>query len=153
MRIQTKLILLGISFGVCVFAALTTPLFRSTGPRVDHSEFYRLIDSQIEAMRSEDYGSAYQFSSAGFHRRFNLNEFRSLVRSGYSLLVDSERLEYGMVKVEGNRALVYVFVLARNGRVIPCIYSLVREKDSWKVEGAKLFPGWPENRQLGGLEA
>ncbi len=140
-------------FGICGIAALTNTLMRSAGPGFDHSEFYRLIDAQIAAMRSEDYGGAYQYASTGFHRKFDLDQFRVLVRSGYSLLVNSERLEYGTVKVEGNRALVYVFILARNGRVIPCIYNLVRERDSWKIEGARLFPGWPKNRHLGGLEA
>ncbi len=104
-------------------------------------------------MRSEDYGSAYQYASTRLHRKFDLKQFRALVRSGYSLLVNSERLEYGTIKVEGNRALVYVFILAKNGRVIPCIYNLVRERDSWKIEGARLFPGWPKNRYLGGIEA
>jgi hypothetical protein len=152
-KIQIRILLLGMFFGICGIAALTNVLIRSQAQEVDYSEFYRLIDAQIEAMRSEDYGSAYQYASTGFHRKFGIDEFRILVRSGYSLLVDSERLEYGTIKVEGNRALVYVFVLSRNSRVIPCIYSLVRERDSWKIEGARLFSGWPKNRHLGGLEA
>ena len=67
--------------------------------------------------------------------------------------MEAKRLEFGSVKIQGNRALVYVFLIQPDGRVMPCIYSLIREGEAWKIEAAKLYPGWPNDRRLGGLQA
>jgi len=153
MNTRLKIALLGGFLGVCLGASALTTFWNSQVPAVDHAQLYGLIDRQLAALQAEDYETAYLHASTGFHEQFDEAAFEELIRSGYSSLLEAERLEFGSVKIKGNRALVYVFLIQPDGQVMPCIYSLIRERDIWKVEAAKLYPGWPSDRHLGGLQA
>jgi len=49
------------------------------------------------------------------------------VKSGY------ESFEFGTVKIDGESALVPVFYFSRDARVLPLLYKLTSEKQSWKI--------------------
>lgn len=153
MNTRLKVALLGLFLAICLGASALTSHLRSRIPPVDHAQLYTLIDEQLAALRAEDFELAYRHASTGFHARFDEMAFEDLVRTGYADLLAAERLEFGSVKVRGNRALVHVFLIQPDGQVMPCIYSLIREGDTWKIEAAKLYPGWPSNQRLGGLQA
>lgn len=153
MNTHLKIGLLGLFLAVCIGASGLTRYMRSHVPPVNHAQLYGLIDQQLTALRAEDYELAYRHASSGFHERFDEMAFQNLIRSGYASLLEAERLEFGSVKIRGNRALIYVFLIQPDGQVMPCIYSLIREREVWKIEAAKLYPGWPSDRRLGGLQA
>jgi hypothetical protein len=36
-----------------------------------------------------------------------------------------------------------VYLICHDGQVMPCVFMLVHEADSWRIDGARLLPPWP----------
>jgi len=43
-----------------------------------------------------------------------------------------------------------VFLVGEDDAIIPCIYMLVREGDSWRISGARLMQAWPPEMRMEG---
>ena len=60
------------------------------------------------------------------------------------------RAQYGEVQTNGRHATMQVYLIGRRGEVMPCVYMLVREGDSWRIEGARLMQPWPAEMRMEG---
>ena len=104
-------------------------------------------------MRNSDFSRAYQQVSTGFQERFDVNAFTELIRANYPEAGRIERVEFGRVLHNGRHALVQVYFFLPGGDVIPCIYTLVIEDESWKIDAAHVQKSPAVGRRLGGLRS
>jgi hypothetical protein len=88
--------------------------------------------------------------SLGFQERFNVEAFAELVRTDYPAVLRADRVEFGSVRFIASQAIIQVYFILPDGEVIPCLYSLVHEEGSWKIDGARFEQRWPSGRRLGG---
>lgn len=147
----TKLSILAAIFAVCGVAAFVQSRIEYGRRAVPPNELYEVVRKQINAVRAADFASAYRQVSTSFQERFNVDAFSDLARNEYPGIKRAERVEFGAVRFEGRHAIVPVYFFLQDGDVIPCLYSLVNEDDTWKIDGARVLKRWPAGRRLGGL--
>lgn len=146
-----KLCLLGVVFGVCVAAAVFQRTFERRWQTTPPGELYHVVSQQLAAFRADDYSGAYREVSLGFQEKFDLEAFADLARTDYPSLLRATRVEFGQTKFRGRNAFLSAYFIMPEGDIVPCVYSLVHEDDSWKIDGVRVLPRWPANRRLGGL--
>lgn len=147
-----KISLMLLFFSVCCSAALLTYQMRMRQSAVPHTDLYRVVVRQLSAFQDADFHRAYDEASSGVQQKFSLQDFTQMIRTNYSGIVRPGRVELGAVRVEGDRAYVEVFFIDRRGTVRPCVYILLNEGESWKIDGARMLPPWPRGRTLSGAQ-
>ncbi len=117
------------------------------------ADLYEVVRQEIDAVRESDFSRAYQQVSTGFQEKFNVEAFAELVRSDYPSARQIERVEFGRVAREGRQALVQVYFFLPDGDIVPCVYRLVNEESTWKIDAAHVQKRWPSGRRLGGMRS
>lgn len=151
MNRTVKLCLLTALFAMCVAATLFQRALERHWHATPPAELYDVVWKQLSAFRSDDYSSAYRQISMSFQEKFNLESFADLARTDYPGLLRATRVEFGAVQFEGRRAVIPAYFFLPEGDIVPCIYSLIREEDGWKIDSARVLKRWPANRHLGGM--
>lgn len=149
----TRLTLLAGVLLVCALAALVQRQLTLARQTVPPGRLYEVVREQIRAFRADDVASAYRQVSASFQERYDMAAFSDLARSEYPILLRAERLEFGAVRFEGRQALVPVYFFLPDGDVVPCVYILVNEDTTWKIDAARVLKRWPAGRRLGGMRS
>lgn len=153
MKRPAKIILLAGLFAVCTAGALLQNQIERRHETASPNALYAVVWRQIAAFREDDYASAYRQVSTGFQERFNIEAFSDLARTEYPSLRRARRVEFGAVRFEGPRAVIPAYLFLADGDVIPCIFNLVNEDDTWKIDSARVLRRWPAGRRLGGMRA
>ncbi len=148
-----KITLLMLFFSICGSAALLSYYMHGYTDRVKPVDLYEVVNSQLNAVRAEDFPRAYQQASASFQQRVNVGQFAEMIRTDFPGIVRAQRVEFGAFHCVGRRATLQVFFIDGEGAVLPCIYSLVSEGDSWKIDGARIMNRWPAGSRLGGIRS
>lgn len=150
MNRTTKLCLLFALFAGCVAATLSQRALERRWHATPPAELYAVVWNQLNAFRADDYSSAYHQVSMSFQEKFNIEAFENLARTEYPGLLRATRVEFGAVRFEGRHAFIPAYFFLAEGDIVPCLYSLIREEDGWKIDGARVLKRWPSNRHLGG---
>jgi len=148
-----KLTVIGLAFLLCGGSALVQSRLDRARQTVPPSELYEVVRKQINAFRSSDYASAYRQASSSFQERVNMEAFSDFARTEAPGAGRADRVEFGAVRFDGRHAFVPVYLFMADGDVVPCVYSLVREENGWKIDGTRLLKRWPAGRRLGGMRA
>lgn len=153
MRRSFKLTILVLLFAVCGVSAVVQRKLEQRRVSAPPNELYEVVWTQIRAIRAGDATTAYRHASAGFQEKFNAESFADLARTEYPGLSRADRVEFGAVRFDGVHALVPVYFFLPDGDVVPCLYRLVNERNTWKIDGARVLQRWPAGRRLGGMRA
>ena len=100
-------------------------------------ELYSIVNNQLAAFRADDFPRAYQHAAANVHQKFSLAQFETLIRNDYATMTHAERVEFGMVRVEDETAVVPVLFCSADGTIRSFLYSLVAEDHTWKIDGRR----------------
>ena len=130
----TKLGILAAVFFLCGASAFVQNRFEQDRQAIPPNELYEVVRKQIHAFRDADFASAYRQVSSSFQERMNMEAFSDLARTEYPGIARAERVEFGAVQADGRHAIVPVYFFLQDGDVIPCVYSLVNEENSWKID-------------------
>ncbi len=150
---SAKLIVLAAFFIVCAASTVVEGWRQASGAPLVPNDLYDVVWQQVIAFRADDYASAYRQVSSEFQERFDFDAFTDLARSDLPAVRAAERVEFGAVKRDGARVIVTAYFFLPGGEVLPCLYSLVREENGWKIDGVRVQKRWPAGRRLGGMRA
>ena len=148
-----KVTLVLCCLGLCAAAAWWHVASRQRTARLKPAELFDVVQQQFAACRSDDYPSAYRQASATIQQRFPLERFASMVRNDYARVAKSGRVEFGAWQRQDRRAIVEVFYIGRDGAVLPCLYTLVCEGETWKIDGMRWVKAWQNGQQMRGLRS
>jgi hypothetical protein len=84
----------------------------------------------------EDFESAFGFATESFRSNRSLEEFISIISSGYGFLLNSRTYSVGNCIKEGNDFLFNVRVTAESGTEYPMMYALAKTDDTWGINAA-----------------
>ena len=94
------------------------------------------IKGQLAAFSSQDFESAYGFATESFRSRRSLEQFISIISSGYGFLLNSRTYSVGECIKEGDNFLFDVRVTAESGTEYPMMYALAKSEDTWGINAA-----------------
>jgi len=151
MNRTTKLSLLGAVFATCIAATLFQSVLERRWHATPPAELYAVVWKQLDAFRDDDYPGAYRQVSMAFQEKFNIEAFNDLAHTEYPGLMRAQHVEFGAVRFEGPHAFIPAYFFLEEGDIVPCVYTLIREEDGWKIDSARVLKRWPSNRRLGGM--
>jgi hypothetical protein len=129
---------------------LTAYLQARADANVKPADLYAVVDRQLGELREGDFSRAYEYASRNVQRTYTIGQFAAMVEADFPGMLRASRAEYGLVRTSGPRATMQVYLIGQNGAVMPCVYMLVREGESWRIEGARLMQPWPPNVRMAG---
>jgi hypothetical protein len=94
------------------------------------------IKGQLAAFSSQDFESAYGFATESFRSGRSLEQFISIISSGYGFLLNSRTYSVGECIKEGDNFLFDVRVTAKSGTEFPMMYALAKSEDTWGINAA-----------------
>ena len=144
MTARAKITLLTFFFAICGTAAVVTAYVQARADaNVKPSDLYAVVDRQLVELRGGDYSRAYEYASREMQRRYSVEQFAAMVQADYPGIARVSRAQYGPAQTNGRHATVQVYLIGRDGEVMPCVYMLVREGELWRIDGARLMQPWP----------
>jgi hypothetical protein len=145
-----KISLLVLLFAVCGAGVFWQYRSERLGDVTPPSQLYDVVVKQMTAFRSDDFAGAYRQVSSNFQERFNIEAFAEMAHTEYPGLLQAGRVEFGAVHFQGRHAVMPAYFFLPGNDVIPCVYSLVREDEAWKIDGVRVLRRWPAGRRLSG---
>lgn len=146
-----KASLLFFFLSLCAAAIFVTNHVRLQVPAPTPHELFVVVEKQLAAFRVADYSSAYRHAASAVQQKFTVRQFEAMIRRDYSEMTNAQRIEFGLVKVNGSAAVVQVFFVSETGSARSFLYSLIAEGDSWKINGVQQMPSAPPARRSAGL--
>jgi hypothetical protein len=108
-------------------------------PKIVRDEVRTVVESELAALRKDDFETAYGFAAEGLRRRFDARMFGLMLKRGYAPLVRHSKADLGIVRDDGEgTALIAVTVTDSLNRSTVYRYWLVKEKASWRISGVRL---------------
>jgi hypothetical protein len=151
MNARAKITLLTFFFAICGTAAvLTAYLQDQADENVKPADLYAVVERQLGDFRGGDFPNAYQYASRAIQARYSVEQFAAMVQADYPGMTRVCRAEYGRVQTRGPHATMQVYLVADDGEIMPCIYTLVREDECWRIDGARLMQPWPPYMHMEG---
>jgi len=151
MTARGKITALTFFFAICGTAAVVTAYMQEQADaNVKPSDLYAVVDRQLGELRGGDFSRAYEYASRGIQQRYSVEQFAAMVQADYPGMTRISRAEYGAVQTNGGHATMQVYLIGQEGEVMPCMYMLVREGESWRIDGARLMQPWPPNMRMEG---
>lgn len=133
-------------FALCASAIVVTHQVRLQIPQPAPHQLFAAVEQHLAAFRAADYSSAYRQAASGVQQKFTPPQYEAMIRRDYGDITGPQRIEFGLVKVNGSAAVVQVLIRDGHGSVRAFLYSLVAEGDSWKINGVQ--PIQPSRRGL-----
>jgi hypothetical protein len=96
------------------------------------------IKGQLAAFSSQDFESAYGFATESFRSGRSLEQFISIISSGYGFLLNSRTYSVGECIKEGDNFLFDVRVTAESGTEFPMMYALIKTEETWGINAASV---------------
>lgn len=149
----TKAALLLSSFILCASAIFATNRLRERTPDPAPRDLYSVVNDQLSAFRADDFRSAYRYAASRVQQKFTPEQFEAMIRANYPEMARASRVEFGSIQVRDASASVQAFFFASNGSVRSFLFSLLSEKDSWRIGGVEEVGAPTVPRRLRGTHA
>jgi hypothetical protein len=120
---------------LAVVVLALAPMARAQGSEAIRS----VISEQIEAMRADDFATAFTYASPGIQRMFVTPErFGRMVQEGYPMVWHPRDLRFLEAVPGPGRTVQGVLVTDETG--VPHIldYDMVPLDDGWRIDGVRL---------------
>ena len=93
------------------------------------------VGGQLEAIRNEQFETAFGFASEGIRQEQSMQKFEEMVRNHYQAMLNYEAIEISNAIDDGKQGMIRVR-LSQN-RVPTAVYSYIMalENDQWKIGG------------------
>jgi len=100
-----------------------------------------VISRQLDAFARGDATTAYAQASPVIQAKFQSKEiFMAMVRQGYAVLIQPQRVEFLGAKQTSDGPVFGVQVYARDGSSWIAAYQMVRdESENWRINGCQLM--------------
>ena len=122
-------------------AFISWPLFVSAGDGLKPSEdktkeaMQKVISSQLEAFRADNYDAAYVFADLAIRRLYPVQMFERMVKRGYPMIAHSVSASFGLSLDNGDEATINVRITGPDHQAETYQYQLRLEGVNWKIMG------------------
>jgi hypothetical protein len=144
MKAATRFAIIGTSVLLCVGGILTVNLWREG---ISNSG---TGSESIDATTSDD---GYRFAASGSRPKLTFQQLETIIRGDPVAKSQRGRMEFGSVRMEEGTALAEVVFVSNDGRVLPFLYKLLPERDSWKIVNVQRMWYVPRSHLLRGVRA
>jgi hypothetical protein len=103
----------------------------------DHAAFRMLIQTQLDALRRDDFAAAYTVAAPSMKVLYpTLQAYTQVMRGRYAPLIRPRTVVFGTVTRTSQGPVQRVFITGNDGRAYVANYSLQRQPDdTWLIAG------------------
>jgi len=94
----------------------------------------------------------YQFASTG-SPKLTFQELEAIIRKDPTAKQQRGKIEFGSVRMDQGTALAEVMFVSNDGRVLPMLYKLLPQRNSWKIVNVQRIWYVPRSHLLRGVRA
>jgi hypothetical protein len=94
----------------------------------------------------------YQFASTG-SPKLTFQQLEDIIRKDPTAKQQSGKIEFGSVRMEQGTALAEVMFVSNDGHVLPMLYKLLPQRNSWKIVNVQRIWYVPRSHLLRGVRA
>ena len=99
-----------------------------------------VISEQIEALKADDFDTAFTFASPGIREMFGTpGRFGEMVREGYPMVWHPGEVRFSGLSERDGRTLQRVLVTDRAGAFHVLEYEMLRGDQGWRIDGVRLL--------------
>jgi hypothetical protein len=121
-------------------SALTATATLAEGPRNPAIE--GAIQSQIDALLSDDFATAFTFASPSIKGMFgNPDRFGAMVRQGYPMVWRPGAVRFLDLREVGGRQVQRVMITDQAGAIHLLDYFMIESAEGWQINGVQILPG------------
>ncbi len=102
-------------------------------------------------MRSSDDG--YQYASTNSDPKLTFQQLEAIIRKDPTAKQQHGKIEFGSVRMGQGTALAQVMFVSDDGRVLPMLYKLLPQRNSWKIVNVQRMWYVPRSHLLRGVRA
>ncbi|MCL6282962.1 DUF4864 domain-containing protein [Ruegeria sp. 2012CJ41-6] len=120
--------------------ALALGLGLSLSARAQNNEIEANIRAQIDALKADDFVTAFSFASPSIQRMFGTPEnFGAMVRSGYPMVWRPAEVRFLELREVSGQLWQKVMITDAAGHVHVLDYQMVEVENGWKINGVHLL--------------
>ena len=143
MKTSARLGVVGASAFLC---ALGIFISYSSSEKIVSSDFaFEAIDPLVAI-------DGYQLAASGTPR-LTFQQLETIIRKDPTAKQQHGKIEFGSVKVEQGTALAEVMFVSDDGKVLPMLYKLLPDRNSWKIVNVQRIWYVPRSHLLRGVRA
>jgi hypothetical protein len=144
MKTATRFIIIGASVLVCAGGILIANSLRE---KISNS------GASSESIDATSNGGGYQFAASSVRPRLTFQQLETIIRRDPTAKSQRGRIEFGSVRMEEGTALAEVMFVSNDGRVLPFLYKLLPEDNSWRIVNVQRMWYVPRSHLLRGVRA
>ena len=144
MKTTTRFAIIGASVLLCAGGILIANSWRQEISNSGASS------RSTDATASDD---GYQFAASSAGPKLTFQQLETIIRRDPTAKSQRGRIEFGSVRMEEGTALAEVMFVSNDGRVLPFLYKLLPERDSWKIVNVQRIWYVPRSHLLRGVRA
>ena len=95
----------------------------------------------------------YQLASSDVQPKLTFQELEAIIRKDPTAKQQRGKIEFGSVRMEQGTALAEVMFVSDDGRVLPFLYKLLPQRNSWKIVNVQRIWYVPRSHLLRGVRA
>lgn len=143
MKTSTRIAIVGLSALLCAVG-----IFIANSGRAETGT------DAISAISSEEFARPgdYQFAVSRTPK-LTFQELEAIIRRDPTAKQQRGKIEFGSVRLEEGTALAEVMFVSNEGRVLPFLYKLSPERNSWKIVNVQRIWYVPRSHLLRGVRA
>ena len=130
----------------------TCALLCAAGIYLAHFGSGKIVNDEISVDSMDTIVSAdgYQFAATRTPK-LTFQQLEAIIRRDPVARSQRGKLEFGSVRMEQGSALAEVMFVSNDGRVLPFLYKLLPERNSWKIVNVQRMWFVPRSRLLRGI--
>ncbi|HWY41267.1 MAG TPA: hypothetical protein VNX27_10785 [Chthoniobacterales bacterium] len=144
MKTSTRLAIVGVSAVLCAVGIFVA---QSDSGKVAHGDGFA-----VESPGSNWTDDGYQYVSS-VDPMLTFQQLEAIIRKDPTAKQQRGKIEFGSVRIENRTALAEVMFVSDDGRVLPMLYKLLPQRNSWKIVNVQRIWYVPRSRLLRGVRA
>ena len=144
MKSTTRFAIIAIALILCSFGFVIAHSSR-TQAAISGGDF-----ESIDLVGMND---GYQFASSNAQPKLTFQELEAIIRKDPTAKQKRGKIEFGSVHMEQGTALAEVMFVSDDGRVLPFLYKLLPQRNSWKIVNVQRIWYVPRSHLLRGVRA
>jgi hypothetical protein len=144
MKTSTRLAIVGASALLCAAGIFVA---QSKSEKIERGDGFA-----VESPGPNWTDDGYQYV-ASVDPKLTFQQLETIIRKDPTAKQQRGKIEFGSVRIENRTALAEVMFVSDDGRVLPMLYKLLPQRNSWKIVNVQRIWYVPRSRLLRGVRA
>ena len=144
MKTATRFALIGICLLLCAI-----------GVAIANRSHAKIFSGSVnlEPANAITVDDGYRYASSGAQPKVTFQQLETIIRKDPTAKQQRGKIEFGSVRMEQGTAFAEVMFISDDGRVLPLLYKLLPQRNSWKIVNVQRIWYVPRSHLLRGVRA